>query len=207
MKKYIPYIIIAGLIYVFISDSLFMNSNKSNNTIRIDTVEVIKTIPSKQNTFKKDSLVYVYVNKYIDTSKQYEKLFKQLKKKYNEKTDSVTILRELLQVKQTRKYTESFNDTILDAEVIAYTTGYLDSLQLKYKTKPLEVRYNEITKHISHKYRILGGMDVRTNGAVNSTVIGVNLGLQTRKGNIYTLGYDSEKNIKASGYINLFEKY
>ena len=202
--KHIIYAI-AAIIIVLQFKTCFIKSG--DPIVIVDTVEVIKTIPTKQNTFKKDSLVYVYVNKYIDTSKQYEKLFKQLKEKYNNKTDSITILRELLQVKQTRKYTEAFNDTILDAEVVAYTTGYLDSLQFKYKTKPLEVKYNEITKYISPRYRVLGGADIRTNGAVNSTVLGVNLGIQTRKGSIYTLGYDTGKNIKFSTYVNLFEKY
>ena len=202
--KHLIYLIITIVIALQFKTCLI---KPDSSVVIIDTVEVIKTIPSKQNTFKKDSLVYVYVDKYIDTSKQYKKLFKQLEKKYNKKTDSINILQELLQVKQSRKYTESFIDTIINAEVIAYTTGYLDSLQFKYKTKPIEVRYNKITKSISYKHGMFIGVDARSNLESNSTELGISLGVQTRKGNFYTFGYDTGKNIKVSFYINLFKKY
>lgn len=201
--KYLKHIIygIVILVIVFQFKTCFIRSK--TDVLRIDTVEVVKIIPSKENTFVKDSLIPVY----IDTSQHYEKLFKQLEKKYNKKADSVTILRELLQATRTRKYKETFTDSVLDAEVVAHTTGTLDSLKFSYKTKPQEIRYNEITKYVSPRFRILGGVDARTNGNLNGTVLGINAGIQTKKGNIYTLGYDTTENLNFSIYIPLFEKY
>lgn len=198
--KHIIYGIVI-LIIVFQFKTCFIKTK--TDVLRIDTVEVVKIIPGKENTFIKDSLIPVY----IDTSQHYEKLFKQLEKKYNKKADSVTILRELLQATRKRKYKETFTDSVLDAEVVAHTTGTLDSLKFSYKTKPQEVRYNEINKYVSPKFIVLAGVDARTNGNLNGTVLGINAGIQTKKGSIYTLGYDTTENLNFSIYIPLFEKY
>lgn len=198
--KYIIYGIII-LIIVFQFKTCFIRSK--TDVLRVDTVEIVKIIPSKENTFIKDSLIPVY----IDTSQHYEKLFKQLEKKYNKKTDSVTILRELLQATRKRKYKETFTDSVLDAEVVAHTTGTLDSLKFSYKTKPQEIRYNEITKYISPKFRILAGANASFGGDMNSTILGINAGIQDKKGNIYIIGVDTQKSVNFSAYINLFSGY
>lgn len=188
------------LIVAFQFKTCFIKSN--GNTVRIDTVEVVKVIKGQTNTFVKDSLIPVY----IDTSSHYKELFTRLEQKYAKKTDSITILKELLSATKKRTYKEVFKDSVLDAEIVAHTTGKLDSLMFKYTTKDKIIRYNEITKYVQPKFRILAGISASF-GSVNNSSIGINAGVQTEKGSVYTLGLDTRRNVSLSAQIPIFTNY
>lgn len=190
--KYIIYVVIILLLILNLKQTFF---NSKANVLKIDTVEVVKIIPAITKTVVRDSLVPIY----IDKNKHYKKLFKDLAIKYGKKADSVIILRELLQFKAKRKYKEVFKDSILDAEITAVTTGTLDSLTFKYTRHKQEVRHSEITKYVAPKYRVLAGFTISKNPYAN-------LGVQTRKGHVYSLGLN-QQGVILDFKFSLFEKY
>lgn len=200
--KYFKHIIygVVLLIVAFQFKTCFIKSSEKD--IRIDTVEVVKIIKGKTNTFTKDSLIPVY----IDTSSHYKELFKSLEVKYSKKIDSITILKELLLATKKRVYKEVFKDSVLNAEIIAHTTGKLDSLKFTYTTKDKAITYNEITKHVQPSFRILAGVRASI-GGVNNYSIGVNAGVQTKKGSFYTIGIDTRNNVNISAYLPIFTNY
>ena len=199
MKNIKLFLIIGLILSLFFNYKLLKGS--SNEFTRIDTVEVVKLIKGKSNTFVKDSLIPVY----IDTSKHYKELFKELEIKYSRKVDSITILQELLAAKKKRIYKESFNDSTLTAEIEAHTTGKLDSLRFTYTTKPQKVVYNEITKYKQPDFRILAGAGVNSN--INYASVEFNVGFQNNKGYIFLIGTDTRKSVSLSAYIPLFTRY
>lgn len=190
--KYIVYTVVILLLLLNLKQTFF---NPETNVSRVDTIEVVKIIPPITKTVVKDSLVPVYIDKNI----KYKKLFKDLAIKYGKKADSVTILRELLHSKTKRKYKEVFKDSVLDAEITAVSTGTLDSLTFKYTKHKQEVIYNEITKYVAPKYRVLAGFTISKNPYAN-------LGVQTRKGHVYSLGLN-DKGVILDFKFSLFEKY
>ncbi len=193
--KYIKYIVYAVVLLLLIFNLKQTFFNAKTSVLRIDTVEVVKIIPSITKTVVKDSLIPIYV----DNNIKYKKLFKDLAIKYGKKADSVTILRELLQSKTKRKYKEVFKDSILDAEITAVTTGTLDSLTFKYTKHRQEIRYNEITKYVTPKYRVLAGFTLSESSYAN-------IGVQTRKGHVYSIGLN-DKGMILDFKFSLFEKY
>lgn len=200
MKNIKLFLIIGLILSLFFNYKLLKGS--SNEFTRIDTVEVVKLIKGKTNTFTKDRLIPVY----IDTSSHYKELFKSLEVKYSKKIDSITILKELLLATKNRVYKEVFKDSVLNAEIIAHTTGKLDSLRFTYTTKDKAIIYNEITKHVRPSFRILAGVRASF-GGVNNSSIGVNAGLQTKKGSVYTIGIDTRNNVNISAYLPIFTNY
>lgn len=193
--KYIKYIVYTVVILILLLNLKQTFFNPETNVSRVDTIEVVKIIPPITKTVVKDSLVPVYIDKNI----KYKNLFKDLAIKYGKKADSVTILRELLQSKTKRKYKEVFKDSVLDAEITAVTSGTLDSLTFKYTKHKQEIRYNEITKYVAPKYRVLAGFTISKNPYAN-------LGVQTRKGHVYSLGLN-DKGVILDFKFSLFEKY
>lgn len=177
-------------------------SSSDTNVLKTDTIIKYKTIQGKTNIFTKDSLIPVY----IDNSKKYEQIIKELKSKYK-KVDSLTILTELKEAKTSKKYNETFKDSVLTAEFTAYTTGVLDSLKFKYKTKKQVIQYNQVTKYIYPRYRVLAGGGVTYNNSIDNSYITADLGIQTKKGNIYSLGIGLNKSINFKIMYSLFDKY
>lgn len=206
MKKATYAVAIAIVIFALIKHCSF-KPNVGNTDIRSkrDTVTIIKYLPSKANEFVKTAPQPVYITKIKDNSKELLKLLKELENKYNKTADNNILLQELLSAKQVRVYKETFKDSVLNAEVTAYTTGVLDSIKFKYKTFPVEVKETQITKYLTPRYRVLIGVD-GVYSEVNAA-IGVNLGVQTKKGNIYALGVNSNTDITFGFKFNVFEKY
>ncbi len=181
----------------------FTKTQISNN--KADTITVIKTLPAKQNEFVKTDLKPVIIQQQ-NNSKELIKLIAHLEDKYNKTADNNTLLRELLQARQKRIYKETFKDSIQNAEVTAYTTGKLDSIRFKYETLPIQIKETTINNYITPDFRILAGADLSVNKDLK-TVLGVSLGLQTKKGHIYSLGVTTDKQIKGEIKLNIFEKY
>ncbi len=203
MKKATYAVAIAIIIYGLLKHNPFV-SIKDSNGIKTDTVTIIKYLPSKANEFVKTAPQPVYITKIKDNSKELLKLLKELENKYNKTADNNILLQELLQAKQKHTYKETFKDSVLNAEVTAYTTGVLDSIKFKYKTLPIEVKEIQITRYLTPRFRVFIGV----NGVYGyDNLIGADLGIQTKKGNIYVLGINSNTDITFGFKFNVFEKY
>lgn len=194
----------AVIIFALIKHCSFKSEIDTDTIVKTDTVPIIKYLPSKTNEFVKTDPKHVYVTKYIDNSKEQLKLLKKIENKYNQAANNNILLRELLQARKKRTYTETFKDSVLNAEVSIFTEGKLDSVKFKYKTLPIKIEEKIITNYITPQYRLLVGF----NGvAGDDNITGLDFGLQTKKGNIYSLGVNSNANITFGFKLCLFEKY
>ncbi len=207
MKKGYIFIILAIIFFIILNPLGLKIVGKGYTNTRIDSIEVVKYLPSKTNTFFRDSIKEVYIHKYTDTSGYYKKRYNELQEKYSKETNNNKILRDLLQATRKRQYKETFKDSVLDAEIIAHTTGKLDSLKFTYKTKKQKMSYFEKTKTVLPRFRIYGGINTSISRDLNNTVLGVDLGLQTKKGYIYKVGLNTEKQLTLSADIPLFTRY
>ena len=208
MKKSYIIIILVILFFIILNSLGLKIVGKGYTNTKIDSIEVVKYLPSKTNTFFRDSIKEVYITKYKDTSGYYERKFKELKDKYSEETNNNKILRDLLQATRKREYKETFKDSVLDAEIIAYTSGKLDSLKFSYQTKEQRTSHFEktTTNTIQPRFRIYGGINTSFSRSFDNIDIGVSLGLQTKKGNIYKI-QASNNQYSAGMYIPLFTRY
>ena len=210
MKDLIKLVVIIPLVTCFLILTIKKCKSKQPNTITvIDSVEVIKTIPAKENTFKLDSLKEVKDKSFDKMSKFYQKRIKELREKYKNESDNTKILQDLLQATRKRKYNETFKDSTINAEVTAYTTGTLDSLIFNYKIKEQKVKFFERTKTIKQlpRYRVYLGLDLMLQTKINDFKTGLNLGLQTRKGDIYNLSFYSDNSIMFGYKTPLFTRW
>ena len=197
-KKYFWQIIVLGLIiFIFLQDSC---NNKIDNSNTIIT-------PPKEGSFEYtkpdevDKPDYIYITTKGDTVRFQNPLNKELKSKY----DSVAKSNDALKLKllyysaiQTRSYKKVFDNKDVTATVFAETTGTLDSLRFDYVIK------SDTFKVKQPVFRLLAGPSLQSNITTLKTNLGLNLGIQNKKGNILTVGYNTNQQITATYYYNLW---
>lgn len=209
MKKDFIYIGLIVLVGCFAIQSNLEIKWKSPESTKVDSVKVVKEIPESKGEFKIVQPKPTVINNYISNDKQLKNIIKQLEKKYNQKADSITILRELLQAKKIRQYTEAVEDSLIKGTIKAETIGTLNSIDFKYTKKPQKITYHEktITKKITPKFSILVGGKINTSTDFIDSSLELNLGAQFKNGNIIDFGYNTNKQISFGYKANLFRKY
>ena len=206
MKR--DYIYISIIILIMFKGNLF-NSSKEIDNIKIDSVKVIKSTPIKVGEFKNETPKPIPAKRYANPNIHLKNTIKELEYKYKQKADSVAILRELLQVRQIRKYSEVFEDSIIKATINTETLGYLKSIDFKYVAKPQKVVYfeKEITKTLTPKFSLLIGAKITSSNNINNSSLEFNLGAQIKKGNVIEIGYNTSNQISIGYKLNAFSKY
>lgn len=209
MKKDFIYIGLILLLGLFAIQNNFDVKLKSPEAMKIDSVKVIKKTKEVKGGFVKVNPKPVVVNNYTSNDEQLKKIIKELEYKYNQKADSVIILRELTKAKKIHKYTEVFEDSIIKATINAKTEGTLKSIDFKYIKKPQKITYYEktTTKKVVPKLSLLLGGKINTSSDFINSSLEINFGAQLRNGNIIELGYNTEKQISIGYKINIFRKY
>jgi hypothetical protein len=157
-------------------------------------VEYIK-IPSKKGSFSSFEPVsldlpnYIYING-KDTIELENPINKDLENKYlTAKKNNDSLQMELLYYKaiQTRKYHEKYEDNNITIDVYANTTGTLDSLGVKYKTKEDSIKVKQPV------FRLLAGPQLQIN---NGEIFpAASIGIQNKKGNIFEGSINTNKDI------------
>lgn len=209
MKKDFIYI---SLILVFVFFTVRNNFDiklKSYDSVKVDSVKVVKEIPESKGEFKIIQPKPTVINNYISNDKQLKNIIKQLEKKYNQKADSITILRELLQAKKIRQYTEVVEDSLIKGTIKAETVGTLNSIDFKYTKKPQKITYHEktITKKLTPKFSLLVGGRLSTDNTFNKSSLELNIGTQFKNMDILEIGYDTNKSFTVGYKFNAFTKY
>lgn len=209
MKREFIYIGLITLLILLVFGSNFEVKWKLPERVQIDSVKVVKEIPEKSGSFKSTQPKPIIINNYISDKKQYDKIIKSIEKKYNQKADSLTILRELLQATKIREYKEKFEDSLLTGTIDAKTKGTLESIDFKYKIKPRKISFYEktTTKTVTPKLSLLLGGRLNTSTTFEQSSFELNAGFQDKKGNIYELGYDTNQQISIGFKKRLFVKY
>ena len=194
IKKLIyPIIIIVLLFVIFLQRSC---NNKQLPSIQNQEV----TVPSQQGSFSplkpvkihdtivKDSIVFK--NKIISVTNP---LDKELVINYLKAKDSIDRLNLFINAVKINKYKENFDNKDISLTIEAETTGTLNYIKptyiIKEKTIDVPVKIKQTV------FAIYTGVETYNNTLLNNFGVKIDLGIQNKKGDIYTAGFDTNNNI------------
>lgn len=173
------YILIGLLIF-----SLFLQRSCSNKTSKVKTVVQYDTIFKPSET--KTKIVTKYKNIKGEDVLIPGKIDTVEVKVFEKATDSVQF-KMFTNATKIRSYTTEFNDSVADVSVYTETKGEL--LKIVPTVKVKQVKAKEIV------FAMYGGIEVYNNLQLSNPGIKVDLGIQNKKGDIFTGGYDMNQNI------------
>jgi hypothetical protein len=174
------------------------------------TVDQEVTIPEKVGDFtdvpkvtegksKKDSIVYMK-GKTIYTENP---INKKLADDYLQAKDSIQKLKLYLDAIQEKEETYTFDNKDLKLEVSTKTRGQILDLKPKYTIKE-----KQVTIAVPQKQTVLamyGGLEIANNAILNNMTFKIDVGIQNRKGTIFTLGADNRSNYYVGAKVKIFD--
>jgi len=191
-KMVYPIIIIFLLFIIFIQRGCEDNKLPSK-----EAKEII--IPAKKGSFTsvkpikihdtiiKDSIVFK--NKKIILTNPVDK---KLVLQYLEAKDSISKLKILINSVKINKYSTKFNNEDIDLTIDTETTGTLNSIKPAYIIK--EKKVDVPVKTLNSVFALYTGVEIYNNKNLNNPGAKIDLGIQNKKGDIYSLGFDTNKN-------------
>lgn len=193
-KKLIyPIIIIMLLFVIFIQRSCYNRNLPSVQNQEVVTppqhgsFNALKPV-NVYDTIVKDSIVFK--DKVIPVANP---LDKQLVIDYLKAKDSIQRLNLFISAVKINKYKENFDNKDINLTIEAETTGKLNYIKptytIKEKTITVPVKAKETV------FALYTGLEIYNNLSLSNPGIKVDLGIQNKKGDIYTAGYDTNKNI------------
>jgi hypothetical protein len=130
-----------------------------------------------------------------------EPLDKTLAKNYLQAKDSIGRLNLYLSSIQRRKYSQTFTDNNISITVDAEATGTINSIKPSYVIKERKVEAPVVIKQTA--YALYTGVEIHNNNGLGVLGVKADLGVQNRRGDIYTIGYDTNNNIYLGYKIRL----
>ena len=173
--------------------------------------EKIKVVTKeiKGETIIKTNIVHVPVTKKVrDTSgtgfyvSQIDKLFDENNRMQLEfqQMDSLAQIQAYVKAIEINAFKQRFNDDYIDAYVSGEISGKIHAMKFDYTIKPQQI---EVTApKVKNKYFV--GFGVSNNSQFNASLFNVGVGIQNKKSNILSIGFDSEKRISLNYFIKVF---
>lgn len=201
--KNVLYVI--GIFFIIYLFTLFKQCSEPRQTVPVK----IET-PAKSGSFekptevisgtpKKDSIVYIK-GKTIYTENP---INKQLAEDYLKATDSIKRLKLYLDAIQEKDGTYVYDNEDIKLEVYTKTRGELLELKPKYTIKPQDIKVNVPVKQTV--LAMYGGLELANNSSLTNLTIKVDLGLQNKKGTIFTIGADTRSNFYVGAKIKFLD--
>jgi hypothetical protein len=193
------YIIIGLLLF-----GLFIQSKPSKDNIVYKTITVpakdgtfVKTKPAeiKYDTIIRDTIVYKDKKIIIDNTD------KKIVNDYLEAKDSIAKLNVVINSSKIRRYKDRLEDDSIVIDIESETTGTLNWIKPSYKIKEQKLSIPVITKNTVFAVYVGGG--ISNNLQFNNFALEGNLGIQNKKGDIISVGYDTQKNISLKYSVRL----
>lgn len=187
------YILIGLLIFsLFLQRSCNSNIKSSKNTTVVIPAKNGKFVKTKPNeieydTIIKDTIIYKDKKIIIDNTD------KTIVKKYLKATDSIGKLKILIDAAKIRRYSDTFDNDDIKLTIETETTGKLNWIKPTYTIK--EKTINVPIKVKETVFALYAGLEVYNNLQLSNPGIKVDLGIQNKKGDIFTGGYDMNQNI------------
>jgi hypothetical protein len=196
---------VVGIFFVIFLFTLVKQCTEPKETIPV-TIE----IPAKSGSFekptevipgvsKKDSIIYkngktIYTENPIN---------KQLAEDYLKATDSIKRFKLYLDAIEEKDGTYVYDNKDLKLEIYAKTRGELLEIKPKYTIKPLEVKVEVPVKQTV--LAMYGGIEVGNNASLTNLTVKADLGLQNKKGTIFTIGADTRDNFYVGAKIKFLD--
>lgn len=181
-KKYIqPVIILILLVVIFIQRSCNSNTiiQKGKEIVKYDTVfkpsEIKTKIVTKYRNIKGDT---IFIKGKIDTLTitKFEKATDPIKEQM------------FIEASKIRQYKNDFNDSVADVSIFTETKGELLKIAPKITIKARLPERKTV-------FALYGGFEVFNSLQLNSFGTKANLSFQNKRGDLFTTGYDTNKNI------------
>lgn len=201
-KKLIyPSIIIFLLLVIFIQRSCCNKSENFKAKKEIVIPEKKGSFPSVKpikisDTIIKDSIIFKEKKIIITNPLDKEMVLDYLKAK-----DSIEKLNLFIKAVKINKYNQNFNNDDITLDIEAETTGTLNYIKPTYTIKEKKVIAPVYIKQT--KFALYTGAEVFDNKSLNNLGVKFNLFIQNKKGDLYTAGYDLNKNIYVGYNVRL----
>jgi len=198
------------IFYIIILLALFfwMRSDKdviTVNTTTTDTIYLDTTTPSVK---------YEYITKNPKPIKTYKKEYKLLLAQYSNSKDSLSIINSLLdsltKANTVNVYEEVYEDSLYSAKITSIVKGELLESRFKHVLKPRKFQIKEIHTEEKKfpKYSLYYGFRSNSGRLPNTNPsLGGSFGFQSRKGTIYSIGYDTSFQWSVHIQKRFFTKY
>jgi hypothetical protein len=171
--------------------------------IKIQTKEI------KGKAIIKTNVVHVPITKKVrDTAgvgfyvSQIDKLFEENNRMQMEflKMDSLQQIEAYNKAIEINAFKQSFDDDYINAQVSGEVSGKIHAMKFDYTIKPqtLEVDAPKVRNHIYL------GVNVANSLSLNKPLFGASIGIQNKKSNILSIGFDNEKRIGLNYFVKLF---
>lgn len=168
--------------------------------------QVTVVIPEKKGSFEKPTKVDTFTRKpdtiYLQGKEIYTQnpVNKELVRKYLESQDTLGKLKLYLKAIEEVEQTSTFDDEDINLKVYTKTRGTLLNIKPTYTIKEKEVKVDVPVK--VPVFTLYGGGDVIVNN--NNFALKVDLGIQNKKGTIFNLGVDNNKNYYVGAKFKIF---
>lgn len=175
-----------------------------------ETIPVTIETPAKSGSFekptevipgvaKKDSIVYkkgktIYTENPIN---------KQLAEDYLKATDSIKRLKLYLDAIQEKDGTYVYDNKDLKLEIYTKTRGELLEIKPNYTIKPTEVKVDVPVKQTV--FAMYGGLEILNNSNLNNLGVKAEVGIQNKKGTIFTVGADTRSNYYVGAKVKFLD--
>jgi hypothetical protein len=204
-NKRINYLTWLGWVLFFIV--LFFRGCNAEPQIAEKIKVVTKEVKGK--TIIKTNIVHVPITKKVrDTSgtgfyvAQIDKLFEENNQMQLEfmKMDSIAKIQAYAKATELSDFKQSFDDNYIDAYVSGKVFGNVKEMRFDYVIKSQTL--NVDLPKVKNKYFV--GFGVSNNSQFNAPLFNASIGIQNKKSNILSIGFDSEKRIGLNYFIKLF---
>lgn len=194
IKKIIyPAIVVFLLLIIFIQRSC-CNTSKGFEKKK----EIV--IPEKKGSFPPVKLMKVYDTIIKDSIVFKDRkinvinpLDKQMVIDYLKAKDSIERLNLFIKAVKINKYNQNFDNNDISLNIEAETTGTLNYVKPTYVIKEKKVSAPIYIKQT--KFALYTGFELYDSKNLNAPGVKIDLSVQNKKGDLYTAGYDSDKNI------------
>jgi hypothetical protein len=171
--------------------------------IKIQTKEI------KGKAIIKTNVVHVPITKKVrDTAgvgfyvSQIDKLFEENNRMQMEflKMDSLQQIEAYNKAIEINAFKQSFDDDYINAQVSGEVSGKIHAIKFDYTIKPqtMEVDAPKVRNHLYL------GVNVANSLSLNKPLFSASIGIQNKKSNILSIGFDSEKRIGLNYFVKLF---
>ena len=148
---------------------------------------------------RKDSVVYrkgktIYTENPIN---------KKLAEDYLKANDSIKRLKLYLDAIQEKDGTYVYDNRDLKLEIYTKTRGEILAIKPKYTIKPSQVKVDVPIKQTV--FAMYGGLEVGNNIGLNNLGVKVDLGIQNKKGTIFTIGADTKSNYYVGAKVKFLD--
>jgi hypothetical protein len=196
----VPYILLVlSLIYIFLYKSCNNNIKSQTKIITISPKDgtFVKTKPTefKYNAIIRDTIVYKDKKIIIDNTD------KKIVNDYLKAKDSIAKLNIVINSAKIRRYKNKLEDDNIVIDIESETTGTLNWIKPSYKIKEQKLPVPVLTKNTVFALYVGGG--ISNNLQFNNFALEGNIGIQNKKGDIISVGYDTQKNISLKYSVRL----